>query len=148
MKFKSASKLGLAQLRIRRLLIITGCRPVSAILFHGFGMPPWYDLPMVQCRTHYRNRMTDLVNHTARAVFAAGFNQVDVHEAFPVNLMRLDAGLRVLRGVDRFLFERQYAGFVMLTPPFLKLKPQPRLTLIRSIRWNSRLAGELDLLTA
>ncbi len=131
-----------------RLLLITGCRPVSAVLFHGFGLPPWYDLPALQRQPRYRNAMTAQVNRAAQAARAAGFTAVDVHEAFPVNVMAADPDLRILRGADRFLFERRYAGFALLAPPFPAGRVQPRLGLLRAMRWNGRPVDELDILTA
>ena len=133
---------------LRRVLIITGCRPVSALLFHGFGLPPWYDLPAIQSSRHYRLAMTKHVNRVAHQLQSAGFNHVDVHEAFPVSLMALDESLQLIRGMDRFLFSRRYAGMALLAPHCPSIPLQPRLKLIHSVRLNGAALDEADLLIA
>ena len=103
----------------KRLLIVTDHHYVSALLFHGFGLPPWYDLPLIQEKRSFRAAMTRRVNRVIAAAAPAGFDAFDVHEAFPVDLMSLAERARLLRGIDRFLTQsRRYAGYALLSLAF------------------------------
>lgn len=130
----------------RKLLLVADNRYVSAVLFHGFGLPPWYDLHIVQDDPTYRNRFTERVNAAIEEAKAAGYNAFDVHEAFPVNLMTLSADAILARGLDTFHFDRGYAAAAFLKMDFPGLEKQPRLGCIGEIRWNGTLIDETDLL--
>ena len=130
----------------RRLLIVTDNHYVSAVLFHGLGLPPWYDLPEVQRDPTYRKVMAGKVNRLVDQAQEAGFTDFDVHEAFPVHFMDLREEVRIIRGCDRFLPSRKYAGAAFLRQPFKGLQRQPRLRCIRRMALGGKAIDETDLL--
>lgn len=129
-----------------RLLIITETRYVSALLFHGYGCPPWCDLPEIQEKPEYRNRMTDVVNELVEKAARDGFTLIDVHEAFPVNLMTVSDKVEVLRNVDHFMWDRQYSHVAFAKVNFKSLSPQPKLDLIDRIFLDNHEVDEEELL--
>jgi len=131
-----------------RLLVLPCSRHVSGILFHGYGMPPWYDLPRIQQRPEYRNRMTAAVNRLVPLARNAGYAVLDLHESFPVNLMEMAPEVAVLRGMDRFLPDRGYGGFALIPADFPGLSRQPRLRLLRRMTLAGRRLDEPDILIA
>jgi len=130
----------------RRLLIITDNHYISAVLFHGFGLPPWYDLPEVQRTARHRKIMARKVNALVTQGETEGFTEFEVHEAFPVHFMDLCENVRVIRGVDRLLPERKYSGAAFLREPFKGLKRQPRYACIRRMALGGKPVDETDLL--
>ncbi len=131
---------------MKKMLLITDNYYVSATLFHGFGLPPWYDLPVIQDDPAYRNRMTDQVNAVIARARQAGYAEFDVHEAFPVNLKTLAGEAMLARGADSFHFERNYSAAGFLSARFDGLEKQPRLQCIGGMTWNDRPVDETDLL--
>ncbi len=130
----------------KHLLVFTDTRYVSAILFHGLGLPPWYDLPELQRDPAYRLTMARRVNRLLPLARGVGFTAFDVQEAFPVDLMELSADVRVLRGCDRVLAERGYAGAAFLRARLPGLKRQPRWKCIRRMSLDGTVVDEVDLL--
>ena len=130
----------------RKLLLVTDNQYVSAVLFHGFGLPPWYDLPAIQDEPAYRNGLTERVNAVIGKAQAAGYSAFDVHEAFPVNLMTLSGNAILARGTDTFHFDRGYAAAGFIKVHFAELNKQPRFNCIRKMRWNGQPIDETDLL--
>lgn len=130
----------------RRLLMVTDHRVISAVLFHGFGLPPWYDLPEVQTDPEYRKAMTARVNEVVELGRQAGFGAFDVHEAFPVDFMDMSESVRILRGCDRLMTERGYVGAAFLRGSFKGLKRQPRLRCVRRMTLGKLPIDETDLL--
>ena len=115
-------------------------------MFHGYGLPSWFDLPIIQTNSSYRCRMTEHVNAISLLARHVGYKQIEVHEAFPVDLMRLDAGVSVLRGLDHFKYERSYEGVAMLACEFKGLPQQPRSKLLKKMALNNKLLNEMQLL--
>ncbi|MCX6991782.1 MAG: hypothetical protein NT011_01430 [Kiritimatiellaeota bacterium] len=132
----------------KRLLIVTQNRYVSTLLFHGYGLPPWYDLPIIQADPSFRKTLTAKVNKLISRARRSGFTACDIHESFPIDLMRLDQDGLVIRGIDRFLTERNYAGFALLPVAFRGLKPQPRLGLLKKMTLAKREIDETDIVVA
>ncbi len=130
----------------KRLLIITDNRYVSAVLFHGLGLPPWRDLSAAQADPGLRRAMTDSVNRAIRKARRAGFNAFDVHEAFPVDFMRLDPAAEIIRNADYFLLERHYRAVWFLRRGFKRLPGRTRLALIKSMRLGRAALTETALL--
>ena len=131
---------------MRKLLLITDHQYVSAIMFHGYGLPPWFDLPVIQTNRSYRRRMTEHVNALSLPARRAGYKPIEVHEAFPVDLMRLDAEVSVLRGLDYFKFERCYKGVALLALEFESLPQQPRRKLLKKMTLNNLPLNETQIL--
>jgi len=131
---------------MRKLLFVTDHQYVSAIMFHGYGLPPWFDLPVIQHNPAYRRYMTEHVNTLSLPIRRAGYEQIEVHEAFPVDLMRLDAGVSVLRGLDHFKFERSYEGVALLAYEFKGLPQQPRRKLLKKMTLNNLPLNETQIL--
>ncbi len=126
-------------------MIITDTRYVSAVLFHGYGLPPWYDLPEIQTKDCYRKIMTQDVNALIDRAAGAGYRSFEVQEAFPVDLMTLSDQARLIRNVDHFL-PRGYHGAALLARDFPGLAPQPRRSLLTRLRLNGRAIDETDIL--
>lgn len=129
-----------------RLLLITDHKYVSALLFHGYGLPPWYDLPEIQRKVSCRNQATEHVNRIVAQAREKGFDQCDVHESFPVNLRTLSANVLVLRNLDRFLPERSYRGVAFLLEKFSGVPIQPRRRLLKAMRLDGKPLDETALL--
>ncbi len=130
----------------KRLLIITDNRYVSAVLFHGLGLPPWRDLPETQADPGLRRAMTASVNRAIQQARRAGFNAFDVHEAFPVDFMSMDPAAEIIRNADYFLLERHYHAVRFLRSGFKQLHARTRLTLIKSMRLGRTALTETALL--
>lgn len=129
-----------------RLLLITDHKYVSALLFHGYGLPPWYDLPEIQRKSSYRDRATEHVGRIVAQAREKGFNQCDVHEAFPVNLRTISADVLVLRNLDRFLPGRSYSGVALLRENFSGVPIQPRRRLLKAMRLDGKPLDETAVL--
>ena len=138
----------MADKKEKRLLIVTQNRYVSTLLFHGYGLPPWYDLPVIQTDPSFRKTVTEKVNNLISRARRSGFTAFDIHESFPIDLMRLDKNGLVIRGIDCFLTERDYAGFAFLPAAFRGLKPQPRLGLLKKMTLNKREITETDIVVS
>ena len=122
------------QAGVRRMLIVTDNHYISAMLFHGFGLPAWSDLPAVQADPALRQAMTAMVNRAIARARTRGFNAFDVHEAFPVDFMRIDESAEIIRNADYFLLERKYRAVLFLRRRFPDLSRQPRLAMLKSMR--------------
>lgn len=127
-------------------MIVTDHAHVSALLFHGFALPPWYDLPAIQKKAKYRLAMTRKVNKLIRLARKEGFSLFEVHEAFPVDLMTISAAALVIRGVDRFLPKRRYHGVALLKAGFKDVGVQPRKQLIKKMILGQNTVSESDLI--
>lgn len=130
----------------QRLLLITDHAYVSALLFHGYGLPPWYDLPEIQRKSSYRAQATEHVNRIVIQARANGFRQFDVHEAFPVNLRTISTDVFIVRNLDRFLLQRSYRGVALLKENFRGLAVQPRRRLLKAMRLNGKPIDETLIL--
>lgn len=130
----------------KKILVFTDNCYISAILFHGYGLPPWHDLPEVQEDVDYRNKMTDTVNEIIQKAEKDGFEQFDIHEAFPINFMTISEKVQILRNIDHFLIERSYAAVAFAKVKFDSLKKQPGLSLIKKITLNDHDINETELL--
>ncbi len=130
----------------KRLLIVTDNRYVSAVLCHGLGLPPWRDLPAAQADPGLRQAMTASVNRAIQQARRAGFNAFDVHEAFPVDFMRMDPAAEIIRNADYFLLERHYHSVRFLRCGFKRLQRGTHLAMIKSLRLGRAALTETALL--
>ncbi len=130
----------------KRMLIFTGNRYVSAMLFHGYALPPWYDLPEIQQNPDYRETMTAKVNELIGRAADEGFDAFDIQEAFPVDLMEVDPRAEIIRGLDGILQERNYNAAAFCRCDFPNLAPQPRLQAVKKLELNGVRIDETGIL--
>jgi hypothetical protein len=90
--------------------------------------------------------MTERVNRAIARARTQGFTAFDVHEAFPVDFMRMDESAEIIRNADYFLLERKYRAVLFLRRRFPGLSRQPRLAMLKSMRLGGKPLTETALL--
>jgi len=129
-----------------KLYLMTDCRNVSGLLFGGYGLPPWFDIPPLR-EQGPRDRMAREAIAVVQACEGEGAKEVYIHEAHPVELWDLPETCRIVRGSNRLLLDESFDALLFVgqhvNPDVAKVADRRGAGLV-SLRLNGTPTDELD----
>ncbi|HRU06589.1 MAG TPA: M55 family metallopeptidase [Candidatus Brocadiia bacterium] len=130
-----------------KLYLYTDCQNLSGLLFGGFGLPPWFDIPPLQEQAAH-DRMAREVAAVAQACNRAGATDILVHEAHPLELLNLPDNVRVLRGSNKLLLDNTFDAILFAgqhVNPAVAAAQDRRQAGLASLTLNGQPLSELEI---
>ncbi|HNS33513.1 MAG TPA: M55 family metallopeptidase [bacterium] len=128
-----------------KLYIMTDVSRISAVLWGGLGLPPWFNFPEL-AGDKLRLSMTETVNRAVRGARAAGISECVVHEACPLDWPSLD-DVSVVRGGETLYLDGSFAGIAFVGQGLVgHVRSTTGVeTNLQEIKWNGRRVDELTI---
>ena len=128
-----------------KLYIMTDMSRISAVLWGGLGLPPWFNFPEL-VGGDLRRAMTREVNRAVRGARAAGICECVVHEASPLDWPLLE-DVAVVRGGETLYLDASFSGILFAGQG---MAGHVRSTTgveknLQEIKWNGRRVDELTV---